>query len=256
MNRVKNKVALITGGASGLGLASGKLLLEEGAKVVFADIIQAALDNLSSLIDPKYKDLYTFKKLDVTNETNWKTILAEVDEEFDGLNILINSAGISIGADVVSTSYDTWKKVHEVNLDGVFLGCKYSIPYMAKYGLGSIINISSISGIVAGWNTAAYNSSKAAVRHLSKSTALYCAKKDTQIRCNSVHPAFIDTPILDPMKQAFGNEGAIEKLARQIPIKKIGEPVDVAYAILYLASDESKFITGSEIVLDGGLSAM
>ena len=127
---------------------------------------------------------------------------------------------------------------------------------MAKYGLGSIINISSISGIVAGWNTAAYNSSKAAVRHLSKSTALYCAKKDTQIRCNSVHPAFIDTPILDPMKQAFGNEGAIEKLARQIPIKKIGEPVDVAYAILYLASDESKFITGSEIVLDGGLSAM
>ena len=127
---------------------------------------------------------------------------------------------------------------------------------MAKYGSGSIINLSSISGIVAGWNTAAYNSSKAGVRLLSKSVALYCAKKGYDVRCNSVHPAFVDTPILDPLKQAFGEEKAVQKLARQIPINKIGEPEDVAYAILYLASDESKFMTGTEIVLDGGLSAM
>ena len=127
---------------------------------------------------------------------------------------------------------------------------------MAKYGPGSIINLSSISGIVAGWNTAAYNSSKAGVRHLTKSVALYCAKKGYDIRCNSIHPAFVNTPILDPLKQAFGEEKAVQKLARQIPINKIGEPEDVAYAILYLASDESKFMTGTEIVLDGGLSAM
>ena len=127
---------------------------------------------------------------------------------------------------------------------------------MAKYGSGSIINLSSISGIVAGWNTAAYNSSKAGVRHLTKSVALYCAKKGYDIRCNSIHPAFVNTPILDPLKQAFGEEKAVQKLARQIPINKIGEPEDVAYAILYLASDESKFMTGTEIVLDGGLSAM
>ena len=127
---------------------------------------------------------------------------------------------------------------------------------MRKSGNGSIINISSISGIVAGHNFSAYNSAKAGVRHLSKSIALYCGKKDIDVRCNSVHPAFVNTPILDPMKQAFGDKEAIEKLSRQIPIKKIGDTDDVAYAILYLASDESKFMTGAEIVLDGGLSAM
>lgn len=256
MDRVKNKVALITGGASGLGLASGKRLLEEGAKVVFTDINYKALEQISQLIDKKYHGLYSFKELDVTNENNWKTVLTEVMEEYKSINILLNSAGISLGADIASTSFEVWKRVHEVNLDGVFLGCKYTLPHMSQSGVGSIINISSISGIVAGWNTAAYNSSKAGVRHLSKSIALYCGKKEINVRCNSIHPAFVDTPILDPMKQAFGEEGAIEKLSRQIPIKKIGDTDDVAYAVLYLASEESKFMTGAEIVLDGGLSAM
>ena len=256
MNRVKNKVALITGGASGLGLASGKLLLEEGARVIFTDINRLELDNIRDQIDSKFIDLYSTKLLDVTNEENWKRVLTDCEEELGSLNILLNSAGITLGADIVSTSFDVWKKVHEVNLDGVFLGCKYALPYMSKNGLGSIINLSSISGIVAGWNTAAYNSSKAAVRHLTKSIALYCGKKEIDIRCNSIHPAFVDTPILDPMKKVFGKEEAIKKLARQIPINRIGEPSDVANAVLYLASDESKFMTGSEIVLDGGLSAM
>ena len=144
--------------------------------------------------------------------------------------------------------------MHNVNLDSVFLGCKYAVPIMGKYEHGSIINISSISGIVAGWNTAAYNSSKAGVRHLSKSVALFCAKKGYDVRCNSIHPAFVNTPILDPIKQAFGAEEAVAKLSRQIPMNKIGDTDDVSYAILYLASEESKFMTGSEIVLDGGLS--
>ena len=256
MDRVKNKVALITGGASGLGLASGKLLLEEGARVIFTDINQTELEKTRDQIDSKYIDLCSTKLLDVTNEENWKSVLSDTIKELGSINILLNSAGITLGADIVSTSFDVWKKVHSVNLDGVFLGCKYALPYMSQGGSGSIINLSSISGIVAGWNTAAYNSSKSAVRHLTKSIALYCGKKEIDVRCNSVHPAFVDTPILNPMKQVFGNEEAIKKLARQIPINRIGEPLDVANAVLYLASDESKFMTGSEIVLDGGLSAM
>ncbi len=256
MNRVKNKAALITGGASGLGLASGKLLLEEGASVIFTDVNSEGLDRIKDQIDLKYEKFYGTRLLDVTNEQNWKSVLSESSEELGGLNILLNSAGITLGADIVSTSFDIWKKVHDVNLDGVFLGCKYALPHMSQSGLGSIINLSSISGIVAGWNTAAYNSSKAAVRHLTKSIALYCGKKSIDVRCNSIHPAFVDTPILDPMKQVFGEDEAIKKLARQIPINRIGDPTDVANAVLYLASDESKFMTGSEIVLDGGLSAM
>jgi NAD(P)-dependent dehydrogenase (short-subunit alcohol dehydrogenase family) len=256
MNRVKNKAALITGGASGLGLASGKQLLKEGAKVIFTDIDEAQLENIKDQIDNEFTESFSTKLLDVTDEENWKSVLSESVDELGGLNILLNSAGITLGADIVSTSFDIWKKVHDVNLDGVFLGCKHALPLMSQSGLGSIINLSSISGIVAGWNTAAYNSSKAAVRHLTKSIALYCGKKEIDVRCNSIHPAFVDTPILDPMKQVFGKDEAIKKLARQIPINRIGEPLDVANAVLYLASDESKFMTGSEIVLDGGLSAM
>ena len=256
MERVKDKVALITGAASGLGLASAKKLLDHGAKVFLSDINQDGLDRLYEHLKDYSENQYSIGHHDVASEESWQNILEQVDKKFQKLNILLNSAGISLGADVVSTGFDTWKKVHEVNLDSVFLGCKYAIPIMSEHGAGSIINISSISGIVAGWNTAAYNSSKSAVRLLSKSTALYCAKKGYNIRCNTIHPAFIDTPILDPIKQAFGQKEAIQKLARQIPMNKIGDTDDVAYAVVYLASDESKFITGSEIVLDGGLSAM
>mgnify|MGYP005685962805 CR=1 FL=1 len=255
-NRVEGKVALVTGAASGLGLASAIKLLDEGAKVFFSDINDEGLEKLNQILVNYNSDHYSIGHHDVSSEQSWNDVLEKVNSKFQRLNILLNSAGIAIGADVVSTGLDIWKKVHDVNLDSVFLGCKLAVPMMAEHGAGSIISISSISGIVAGWNTAAYNSSKAAVRHLSKSVALYCAKKGYNIRANTIHPAFIDTPILDPHKQAFGEEAAIAKLSRQIPMNKIGDTDDVAYAVLYLASDESKFITGSEIVLDGGLSAM
>ena len=255
-NRVEGKVALVTGAASGLGLASAIKLLDEGAKVFFSDINDEGLEKLNQILVNYNSDHYSIGHHDVSSEQSWNDVLEKVNSKFQRLNILLNSAGIAIGADVVSTGLDIWKKVHDVNLDSVFLGCKLAVPMMAEHGAGSIISISSISGIVAGWNTAAYNSSKAAVRHLSKSVALYCAKKGYNIRANTIHPAFIDTPILDPHKQAFGEEEAIAKLSRQIPMNKIGDTDDVAYAVLYLASDESKFITGSEIVLDGGLSAM
>ena len=256
MGRVQDKVAIITGAASGLGFAAARKLLEEGAKVILTDINREVLDSMSERLSDFSKSQFQAIFHDVTQEESWIELINKTENDHGKINILVNSAGISLGADVVSTDFDIWKKVHQVNLDSVFLGCKYAVPVMGKYGHGSIVNISSISGIVAGWNTAAYNSSKAGVRLLSKSVALFCAKKGFEVRCNSIHPAFVNTPILDPIKQAFGADEAVAKLARQIPMNKIGDTDDVSYAILYLASDESKFMTGTEIVLDGGLSAM
>ncbi len=256
MSRVEGKVAIITGAASGLGFAAAQKLLEEGAKVMLSDINEEVINSMSERLSQFSQTQFSTCIHDVTNEDSWIELIDKTEKDFGKINILVNSAGISLGADIVSTDFEIWKKVHEVNLDSVFLGCKYAIPKMSAHGHGSIINISSISGIVAGWNTAAYNSSKAGVRLLSKSVALYCAKKGYDVRCNSLHPAFVNTPILDPLKQAFGADEAVAKLARQIPMNKIGDTDDVSYAILYLASDESKFMTGTEIVLDGGLSAM
>ena len=256
MSRVEGKVAVITGAASGLGFAAAQKLLEEGAKVMLSDINEEVINSMSERLSQFSQTQFSTCIHDVTNEDSWIELIDKTEKDFGKINILVNSAGISLGADIVSTDFEIWKKVHEVNLDSVFLGCKYAIPKMSAHGHGSIINISSISGIVAGWNTAAYNSSKAGVRLLSKSVALYCAKKGYDVRCNSLHPAFVNTPILDPLKQAFGADEAVAKLARQIPMNKIGDTDDVSYAILYLASDESKFMTGTEIVLDGGLSAM
>ena len=256
MSRVEGKVAIITGAASGLGFAAAQKLLEEGAKVMLSDINEEVINSMSERLSQFSQTQFSTCIHDVTNEDSWIELIDKSEKDFGKINILVNSAGISLGADIVSTDFEIWKKVHEVNLDSVFLGCKYAIPKMSAHGHGSIINISSISGIVAGWNTAAYNSSKAGVRLLSKSVALYCAKKGYDVRCNSLHPAFVNTPILDPLKQAFGADEAVAKLARQIPMNKIGDTDDVSYAILYLASDESKFMTGTEIVLDGGLSAM
>ena len=256
MGRVENKVAIVTGAASGLGFAAAQKLMDEGAKVLLTDINEEVINSMPERLSNYSETQFHTAVHDVANEDSWINVIEKAENHFGKINILVNSAGISLGADVVSTDFEIWKKVHQVNLDSVFLGCKYAVPIMSKSGQGSIINLSSISGIVAGWNTAAYNSSKAGVRLLSKSVALYCAKKGYDVRCNSVHPAFVDTPILDPLKQAFGEENAVAKLSRQIPMNKIGDTDDVSFAILYLASDESKFMTGTEIVLDGGLSAM
>ena len=198
---------------------------------------------------------------DVTEAAAWSATLDATLAEFGGLHILVNNAGIAEGGSIEDTDLDTWRRVHAVDLDGVFLGCKLALPHLQASGGGhasgggSIINISSIAGIVAGHNMAAYNSAKAAVRHLTKSVGLHCAKQGYGIRCNSVHPAFVRTPILDGLVARFGAQEAYAKLGRQIPLGRIGEPEEVAYGVLYLASDESSFMTGAELVLDGGLSA-
>jgi NAD(P)-dependent dehydrogenase (short-subunit alcohol dehydrogenase family) len=212
-------------------------------------------------INETRKDAAVALSHDVTKEEDWVRVLAETDKAFGGLHILVNNAGIGLTKDLEQITLEEWRHVHAIDLDGVFLGCKHAIALMARTtkstGLGgSIVNISSISGIIAGHNMAAYNSAKAGVRHLSKSVALYCAKKGLNIRSNSVHPVFIATPILDGLVQRFGKEEAYAKLARQVPMGKIGEPDDIAYAVLYLASDESKFVTGAELKVDGGISAM
>ncbi|BCW87238.1 2,5-dichloro-2,5-cyclohexadiene-1,4-diol dehydrogenase LinX [Alphaproteobacteria bacterium SO-S41] len=256
--RVEGKIALITGAAQGLGEAIARMLAREGARVVLTDI---NIDKAKRVAADIGADRAVALAHDVTSEAAWIDTIAKGVAAFGGLHVLVNNAGISAGTTVTETSFEDWKKVHEVDLDSVFLGCKYAIPEMAKTvkatGLGgSIVNISSIAGIIAGHNSAAYNSAKAGVRHLSKSVALHCAKQKTGIRSNSVHPVFIKTPILDNIVQRFGEEEGYAKLGRQIPLGHIGEPDDIAYAVLYLASDESKMVTGAEIKVDGGISAM
>ena len=256
MKRLQNKIALITGAAQGIGLATAKLFAKNGAKVLLTDINEEEVLTQSEKMKLDYPDQILAIKHDVTSADDWKTAVNYIDSEFGGINILVNNAGIMAVGTIEDETFEQWKHVHNIDLDSVFLGCKYTIPIMKKKKKGSIINVSSISGIIAGHNLAAYNSAKAGVRHLSKSVAVHCAREKNDIRCNSIHPVFIDTNLLEGLYKKLGKEKAIEKLSRQIPMGKIGEPNDVAFAILYLASDESKFVTGTEIRIDGGISAL
>jgi NAD(P)-dependent dehydrogenase (short-subunit alcohol dehydrogenase family) len=256
MGRVSGKMAFITGGAQGLGEATARMLAREGAKVTVTDVNGAGAEAVAASINAAHGAGTAFAyQHDVTNEARWQEVLQAAHDAMGGLNVLVNNAGIGSLGSVEDENYDMFKKVQTVDVDSIFLGCKYAIPLMRAHGLGSIINISSIAGIIASANYVSYNTAKAAVRHISKSIALHCAKGG-QIRCNSVHPVFINTPILDRTKEMFGEEEALAKLGRQIPLGKVGEPDDIAYAVLYLASDESKLVTGIELKVDGGISAM
>jgi NAD(P)-dependent dehydrogenase (short-subunit alcohol dehydrogenase family) len=256
MDRAKNKVALVTGAAQGLGAAIARMLASEGASVMLTDINAEGVTATATAINAVRADSVACLPHDVTDEARWQEVLATTVERFGGLHILVNNAGIGSVGSVEDENLESWHRVHAVDLDSVFLGCKYSIPLIAASGGGSIVNISSISGIIAGHNLAAYNSAKAAVTHLSKSVALHCARSGNNVRCNSVHPVFIDTPILDGMVGSSSRENVLQKLGRQIPLGRVGQPDDVAYAVLYLATDESRFVTGTEIRVDGGISAM
>ncbi|KCZ53036.1 short-chain dehydrogenase [Hyphomonas pacifica] len=250
-------MAFITGGAQGLGEATARMFAREGAKVTVTDINGAGAEAVAASINEAHGDGTAFAwQHDVTDETRWQEVLKAAHNAMGGLNVLVNNAGIGSLGSVEDENYETFKHVQTVDVDSIFLGCKYGIPLMRDHGLGSIINISSIAGIIASANYVSYNTAKAAVRHISKSIALHCAKTGGQIRCNSVHPVFINTPILDRTKEMFGEEEALAKLGRQIPLGRVGEPDDIAYAVLYLASDESKLVTGIELKVDGGISAM
>ena len=255
--RVEGKKAFITGGAQGLGAAMARRLAAEGAKVSIADINHAGAQAVAEAINAEHGEGTAFAfPLDVTKEDQWIFALEEADAAMGGISVLVNNAGISRGGNIEQLSFEDWKLVMEVNVDSVFLGTKHALKYMRQNQPGSIINISSIAGLIAAHNSPAYNASKAGVWLLSKGIALHCAKQGLDIRSNSIHPTFIDTPILDRLRDQLGKEVAEGKLARQIPLGHIGEPEDVANAAVYLASDESKFMTGAEIKLDGGISAM
>lgn len=253
--RLAGKTALITGAAQGLGAAMARMFARHGARVLVTDVNAAGVAALAEEIDGESI------AHDVTSPDAWTAAVAHAEDRFGGLNILVNNAGIGTLGSVEDCTHEEWRRVHAIDIDGVFLGCKLALPLMsrttARGELGAIVNISSIAGIVASANMAAYNSAKAAVRHLSKSVALHCARSGYNITCNSIHPVFIDTPILDGMvsRSATRAEG-LQKLGRQIPLGRVGEPDDIAYAALYLASDEAKFVTGAELKVDGGISAM
>jgi len=257
--RVAGKLALITGAAQGLGAASAMMLAREGARVLCTDVNATGAAATAAAINAAYGADTAFScQLDVTSPDQWKAGVEMARDKLGGLSVLLNNAGIGVRGNIENCTYDEWKRGFAVNVDSVFLGCQTAIPLLKDHQPGSIINISSIAGLIASDTMPGYNASKAAVWMLSKSVALHCAKMGWDIRSNSIHPTFIDTPILDGMAANTGREKSVimEKLARQIPLKRIGVPDDVANGVLYLASDESRFMTGAELKLDGGISAM
>ena len=257
--RVAGKKALITGAAQGLGAAQAMMLAREGAQVLLADINAAGAAAQAASINAALGDGTAFAvTLDVTQEDDWLAAVEVAHERMQGLSVLVNNAGIGVRGNIETCTLADWHRGFAVNVDSVFLGCQKALPLMKDSQPGSIINISSIAGLIASDTMPGYNASKAAVWMLSKSVALYCAKMGWDIRSNSVHPTFIDTPILDGMVVSTGKskEVIMEKLARQIPLKRVGQPDDIANGVLYLASDESRFMTGAELKLDGGISAM
>ena len=257
MGRVSNKMAVVTGGAQGLGEAIANMLAREGARVSVTDINGIGADESAARINEAFGKGTAFAfQHDVADEDRWQSVLQEAHDAMGGLNVLVNNAGIGTMGSVEDEPYEMFRKVQTVDVDSIFLGCKYAIPLMRDHGLGSIVNISSIAGLIASGGYVSYNTAKAAVWMMSKSIALHLARTGGQIRCNSVHPTFIDTPILNHVKETFGEKEGLAKLARQIPMGRVGEPDDIAYAVLYLASDESKFVTGAELKVDGGISAM
>lgn len=256
--RVAGKRALITGAAGGLGQAMAWMLAGEGARVAVTDVDQAGATALADAINAEVPGSAFAYAHDVTSEDQWAGVVARAAADMGGLSVLVNNAGIGGPLAFVETdTVENWQRQYEINLRSIMLGCKHAMPHLRESAPASIINISSIAGLAAAPGMGAYNATKAAVWMYSKTIALEAAKADWNVRCNSVHPVFIKTPILDPfIAMASGDEAkAHERLARGIPLKRIGEPDDVAYCVLYLASDESKFVTGSEFKIDGGMTA-
>lgn len=258
--RVEGKTALITGAASGIGLGCAYRLAEEGANVMLTDI-QAAEGEAAAAYINEAGGNARFLLHDVTSEEQWQATIAATRAAFGGLQILVNNAGIGIAASIIEMSLADWQRQQAINLDGVFLGLKHGIPLMKEGGGGSIINISSVAGLKGSATLAAYCATKGGVRLLTKGVALECAANGWNIRVNSVHPGIIDTPIwtkvANPGLLADGANAIDpdELAARGAPTGRAGKPLDIANGVLFLASDESSYMTGAELVIDAGLSA-
>jgi len=240
MSRLTNKVVLVTGAAGAIGSAIAEAIVQAGGIAIATDLAgSAGIDHA----------------LDVTAEEDWLRVVGEIGRAAGRLDGLVNAAGIAVLGTVEDTELAAWRKVMAVNLDGTFLGCKHALALMKRDG-GSIVNISSVSGLVGGYNFAAYNASKGGVRLLSKSVALHGARLEPKVRCNSVHPAFIEGPMADAIIAATSDPArARTRMTRDVPLGRFGRPAEVADMCVYLLSDESAFVTGAEFVIDGGLTS-
>lgn len=237
---MKDKIVLITGAAGTIGNAIARLIEREGGKALRSD--------LASHKDQDYA-------LDVTSEENWKSVAASIEKQHGRLDGLVNSAGIASLGTIESEDFASYKKTMAVNVDGTYLGCKYAMPLLKIRG-GSIVNLSSVSGLVAGHNLASYNASKGAVRLLSKSVALHGARLKPPVRSNSVHPTFVEGAMVDAMlANVKSRDAARERMTADVPLARFAQPEEVANLAVFLLSDESAFITGAEIPIDGGLTA-
>ena len=247
--RLEGKVALISGGARGQGAVEARLFASEGAKVVIGDI----LDDLGRQVEAEIAEAggdITYVHLDVTSESDWEDAVRAAVDGYGKLDILVNNAGILIRASVEDTTVEDWDRIMDINAKGVFLGTRAAIPAMRDAGGGSIINISSVAGLQGSPQSAAYSSTKGAVRILTKSTAVQYAKEN--IRCNSVHPGIIYT---DMTSDSLDTEEGQRNWMSRVPLRRLGQSEDVANGVLFLASDESSYVTGSELVIDGGITA-
>ncbi|MDE0744546.1 MAG: glucose 1-dehydrogenase [SAR202 cluster bacterium] len=250
MGRLKDKVALITGGSRGMGAAEARMFADEGAHVVIADILENEGRKTASEIASSGARC-VFRQLDVLKASEWDSVIGTVISNFGKLDVLVNNAGVTSRMMLLDTSEQEWDRVMDINTKGTFLGIKAAIPAIRSSGGGSIINISSQMGLVgADFISPQYQASKGAVRLLTKSVAIQYASDN--IRCNSIHPAPIETDMTADVRQ---DPDAFQDMLRRIPMGRYGKPEEVAYAVLYLASDESSFVTGSELVVDGGWTA-
>jgi len=243
MGRLNNKVAIITGGASGIGEMMTKRFQQEGATVIAADINEEALNKVSQ------ENIHGMK-LDVASENSWQALLKKVMDQFGKIDILVNNAGITSEKPVAEIDYEDWEKLSKVNGFGAFLGLKHTVPYMEKQGAGSVVNLSSVTAQV-GMGLNAYSASKGSVRAISKAAATQYGKNG--VRVNAVFPGVIETPM---SKGLESSSEALQRINAMTPLGRLGKPEEVANAILFLASDEASFITGAELTIDGGYSAL
>jgi NAD(P)-dependent dehydrogenase (short-subunit alcohol dehydrogenase family) len=238
--RLADKVVLITGAAGSIGKAMADAVSAAGGVAIGSDLAAGASAQHT---------------LDVTSEQDWLRVIAEIGRTHGRLDGLVNAAGLAAVGNIEDTDFATWRRIISVNLDGTFLGCKHGFALLKQQG-GAIVNLSSVAGIVGGHNLAAYNASKGGVRLLTKSVALHGARITPQVRCNSVHPAFLEGPMVDTiLHQTDFPDGARARITRDIPLGRLGTPAEVADMCVYLLSDESRFVTGTEFVIDGGLTA-
>ena len=239
MDRLKGKTIFVTGAAGAVGAAVAQAVRKQGGIAVTSDLAGLKADHL----------------LDVASESDWQRAIADIARKHDHLDGLVNAAGLALLGNIEDTDFASWRKILSVNLDGTFLGCKYALPLLKVKG-GAIVNLSSVLGLVGGQNFLAYNASKGGVRLLTKSVALHGARLDPQVRCNSIHPAFLEGPMVDDILEHTEHpDGARARITRDIPLGRFGTAAEVADMCVYLLSDESRFVTGAEFVIDGGLTA-